>query len=43
MQLTLGRDPTSDEQQRYEAFTAKHGMPNLCRVMFNLSEFVYLD
>ena len=43
VQLTLGRDPTRDEQDQFEAYADKHGLANLCRVMFNLSEFVYLD
>jgi hypothetical protein len=43
VQLTLGRDPTGDEQDQFEAYADKHGLANLCRVMFNLSEFVYLD
>ena len=43
VQLTLGREPTTSEQKLYAEFAAKHGLPNLCRVMFNLSEFVYLD
>ena len=43
VQLSLGREPTETEQARFEQFAAQHGMENLCRVMFNLSEFVYLD
>ncbi len=43
MVLTTGRQATEGEQQRLEAYAQKHGLANLCRVMFNLSEFVYLD
>ncbi len=41
--LTVGRGPTADEQMQFEAYASKHGLPNLCRVLFNLSEFVFLD
>jgi hypothetical protein len=43
VQLTLQREPTPPEQQQLEAYAAEHGLANLCLVMFNLSEFVYLD
>jgi hypothetical protein len=26
-----------------EQYAQKHGLQNLCRVLFNLSEFTYLD
>ena len=42
-QLTLGRSPTEAEQEQFTAYATEHGLANLCRVMFNLSEFVYLD
>jgi hypothetical protein len=41
--LTVGRKPTASEQKLFEAYALKHGLPNLCRVLFNLSEFVFLD
>ncbi|MEO8496353.1 MAG: DUF1553 domain-containing protein, partial [Planctomycetota bacterium] len=43
MRLVAGRPPTASEQQQLEAYAETHGMANLCRVLFNLSEFVYLD
>jgi len=43
MQLTCGREPTAREQAEMEAYAREHGLPNLCRVLFNLSEFVYVD
>ncbi|MDA1049177.1 MAG: DUF1553 domain-containing protein [Planctomycetota bacterium] len=43
MQLAIGRKPTAAEQKQLENYAAKHGVENLCRVLFNLSEFVYLD
>ena len=43
MQLVAGRSPTEQEQEQLEAYAATHGLDNLCRVLFNLSEFMYLD
>lgn len=42
-QLVTARQPTRDEQRELTAYAASHGTANLCRVLFNLSEFVYLD
>jgi mono/diheme cytochrome c family protein len=41
--LALGRPPTDAEQQALVAFSARFGLPNACRVLFNLNEFVFLD
>jgi hypothetical protein len=38
-----GRLPTEAERTELTAYAQKHGIPNLCRVLFNLSEFVYVD
>lgn len=43
MRLVTGRLPTPMEQQRLEVYAQKHGLENTCRILFNLSEFVYLD
>jgi len=43
MRLTAGRPPTDLEQHQLASYAQTHGMANLCRVLFNLSEFVYLD
>ena len=43
MRLIAGRSPTDFEQQQLEAYAASHGLENACRLLFNLSEFVYLD
>ncbi len=43
MKLLCGRSPTEHEQQQMAAYLDEHGLPNLCRMLFNLSEFVYLD
>ena len=38
-----GRSPTEAELTELTAYAQKHGIANLCRVLFNLSEFVYVD
>jgi hypothetical protein len=38
-----GRAPDDDEIARMKAFAAEHGTPALCRLLFNLSEFVFVD
>ena len=38
-----GRSPTETERADLIAYAQKHGLPNLCRLLFNLSEFVYVD
>ena len=42
-QLISGRSPTQNELTELTTYAEKHGMANLCRVLFNLSEFVYVD
>ncbi|MGE4551014.1 MAG: DUF1553 domain-containing protein, partial [Opitutales bacterium] len=42
-QLVTGRVPSEEEQDLLENYTRKHGTSNLCRALFNLSEFTYLD
>ncbi|MBA2112926.1 DUF1553 domain-containing protein [Bremerella alba] len=43
VQLTLGRKPTNFEQDKFAEFAQEHGLANLCRVLINQSEFIYLD
>lgn len=43
MQLTTQRRPGPEEHREFTNFAQEHGLTNLCRFMFNLSEFVYLD
>ena len=42
-ELVTGRRPTVMESALLVEYARTHGLPNLCRVLFNLSEFVYLD
>jgi len=41
--LVTGRAPVKEEADLLLGYARKHGLPNLCRALFNLSEFTYLD
>ena len=41
-QIALSRQPTSAEQQALETLVAEQGLTQLCRVLMNTSEFVYI-
>ena len=41
--LTVGRSPTADEMRDLEVYAKRFGLENLCRVLFNLNEFVFVD
>jgi hypothetical protein len=41
--LVTGRLPGKEEEKLLVEYTEKHGMLNLCRALFNLSEFTYID
>jgi hypothetical protein len=41
--MALGRDPQSSEFTAMRAFTDQYGLENLCRVVFNLNEFAFVD
>ena len=43
LRLAVGRTPTEVEQQAMEAYAKEHGLANLCRVLLNMSEFVFVD
>ncbi|HJZ56989.1 MAG TPA: DUF1549 and DUF1553 domain-containing protein [Gemmataceae bacterium] len=38
-----GRPPTAEERKAFVAFADKHGLANLCRVLFNSNEFLFVD
>jgi hypothetical protein len=42
-ELALSRSPTQPEFQTLSAYTAKHGMTNACRLLFNSTEFMFAD
>ena len=39
----LGRIPSEAEETAWLAYAKKHGLANLCRVLFNSSEFLFVD
>ena len=41
--LALGRSPTAEEQTALAEYAAQHGLPQTCRVIFNLNEFAFVD
>ncbi len=41
--LALARPPTPFEREALVAHASKFGLPNACRVIFNLNEFVFVD
>jgi len=41
--LALNRSPTPDESKKLSAFARKHGLANVCRLIFNTSEFMFVD
>ena len=43
VELVLQREPRDSELNSFTAYAQKHGMKNLCRFLFNLSEFIYID
>jgi len=42
-ELVWGRPPTQSEQETLSVYGAKHGLANLCRVLFNTNEFLFAD
>lgn len=41
--LALGRPPEAAELRQLRGYAAEHGFPNLCRLLFNLNEFSFVD
>jgi hypothetical protein len=41
--LAFGRPPAAGESAALTAYAAKHGLPNLCRLLFNANEFLFVD
>jgi mono/diheme cytochrome c family protein len=42
-QLAVGRDPDDAERDALIALGKSHGLENVCRTLFNLNEFVWID
>ncbi len=43
IELALGRPPTAEELAELRVYAENHGLENLCRVIFNLNEFVFVN
>jgi mono/diheme cytochrome c family protein len=41
--LALGRPPSAAEAKAMSGYLAEHGLANLCRLIFNLNEFNFVD
>ena len=41
--LVTGRSPSTEQATQLTAYAAEFGMENLCRLLFNLNEFVFVD
>jgi Protein of unknown function (DUF1553)/Protein of unknown function (DUF1549)/Planctomycete cytochrome C len=41
--LAFGRPASPEDHARLVAYAGTHGLPNLCRVLLNLNEFVFVD
>ena len=42
-ELVAGRPPSVEEQNLLVEYASEHGMANLCRSLFSLSEFAFID
>ena len=42
-QLAIARSPSDNERRLSRELVATHGLPALCRGLFNVSEFVIVD
>lgn len=43
MWLVVARPPTNEERTALRVYAEQHGLENLCRVLFNLSEFIFVE
>jgi hypothetical protein len=41
--LAFGRPPTSEERQTALDYLKRNSLPRLCLLLFNMSEFIYVD
>ena len=42
-QLVLGRSPAAKESRELTAYAAKHGVANVCRLILNANEFMFVN
>jgi hypothetical protein len=38
-----GRAPSTEEREEMMAYVGKHGLANLCRLLFNSNEFLFVN
>jgi hypothetical protein len=43
LRLIYGRSPDPEESKTYQEYVARHGLENLCRVLFNSNEYLFVD
>jgi hypothetical protein len=43
VRLAFNRDPSSAERRDFLAYTNKHGIENLCRLLWNANEFLFIE
>jgi hypothetical protein len=43
VRLVFGRDPSAAERRAFSEYAGKHGLANLCRLLFNTNEFLFVD
>jgi hypothetical protein len=43
VQLVLGRPPEEIETKIYSKYAERHGLVNLCRLLLNTNEFLFVD
>ena len=41
--LTMSRKPTADESKELTTYAARHGLAQMCRVLLNANEFLFVD
>jgi hypothetical protein len=41
--LAFGRHASDEELESLAPYVRKHGLPNLCRLIYNMSEFLFID
>ncbi len=41
--MVTGRQPHEDEMLELKHYASQHGLSNLCRILFNTSEFLFVD
>jgi len=42
-QLALNRPPLKEEAEELAAYARKHGLANLCRLILNSNEFMFVN